>query len=299
MLYDPFTAPKVHVSIRAVVLGVFLAAVARTVSAQRPLPPYLADRGTGITTSMFGEYVRAGEFVFYPFYEYTRFSEYEYKPAELGFGIDQDFRGKFVENEANTFFAYGLTDRILLEFESAIWTTATLTKNPSDPSALPPVLKESGFGDTQAEIRYRIAHEKSKRPEFFSYVEVDFPFQRNRRIIGTQGWEYKFGVGAIKGFSFGTLTLRVAGEATQEDHRPAFGEYALEYLKRFSPKFRFYTGVEGDQDEVEYIVEGQYRLSRNVHLKLNSGFGVTSKAPDFAPEVGIFFTFAPGVRYAR
>jgi hypothetical protein len=70
-----------------------------------------------------------------------------------------------------------------------------------------------------------------------------------------------------------------------------FGEYALEYLKRVSPEFRFYTGVEGDQDEVEWIVEGQYRLGQRVHLKLNSAFGVTSKAPDFAPEIGVMLHF--------
>ncbi|HKN58765.1 MAG TPA: hypothetical protein VJV97_07915, partial [Gemmatimonadaceae bacterium] len=75
------------------------------------------------------------------------------------------------------------------------------------------------------------------------------------------------------------------------DKQVVFGEYALEYLKRLSPKFRFYTGMEGDQDEVEWIVEGQYWLTRHVHLKLNSAFGVTSKAPDFAPEIGIMFSF--------
>ena len=295
MLYDPCPAPKVLTHL--VIVGSFLTTVSATAAAQPGLSPYLSDRGTGIATSMFGEYVRAGEFVFYPFYEYTLFHEFEYKPSEIGFGVDQDFRGKFVEHEANSFFAYGLTDRILLELESAYWTTATLRKSPTDPSALPPVLKEAGFGDTQAEIRYRMAHENIRRPELFSYLEVDLPFQRTRRIIGTQGWEYKYGVGAIKGFSFGTLTLRLAGESTQEDKRPALGEYALEYLKRFSPNFRFYTGVEGDQDEVEYIIEGQYWLNRYVHLKLNSAFGLTSKAPDFAPEVGIFFSFAPRISF--
>ena len=299
MLYDPRPAPKVLRWRQATLIAALLTILSVRGSAQPELPSFLVDRGSGIATSMFGEYVRAGEFVFYPFYEYTRYHELEYKPAEMGFGVDQYFRGQFVEHEANSFFGYGVTDRILLELESAYWTTATLHKSPSDPSGLPPFLKESGFGDTQAEIRYRIAHETVKRPEWFSYLEVDFPFQRHRRIIGTQGWEYKYGVGAVKGFPFGTLTLRLAGESTQEDKRPALGEYALEYLKRFTPKLRFYTGIEGDQDEVEYIVEGQYWLNRHVHLKLNSAFGVTSKAADLAPEVGIFFSFAPRVRYRR
>ena len=262
-----------------------------TVAPAQRLAPYLADRGTGIATSMFGEYVDDGELLIYPFYEFTSFRQFEYKPAELGFGLDQDFRGKFREHEANFFLAYGLTNRLALELESALYTTATLHKDPSDPSAIPAVLKESGFGDTQAEARWRWTKEASRRPEIFSYLEIDFPFQRSRRIIGTQTWAYKLGTGTIKGFSFGTITARIAGEYDEADKQVVFGEYALEYLKRFSPKFRFYTGVEGDQDEVEWIIEGQYWLSRHVHLKLNSSFGVTSKAPDFAPEIGIMFSF--------
>ena len=293
MLFDPCGASKVRSSARLAVVATFACAniwMPAAASAQR-LPPYLADRGTGIATSMFGEYVHKGELLVYPFHEFTAFNQFEYKPAELGFGLDQDFRGKFREHEANFFLALGVSDRIALELESALFTTARLRKDPSDPSALPSELKESGFGDTQAEIRYRFAHETVKRPELFSYLEVDFPFQRGRRIIGTQTWAYKFGAGAIKGFSFGTLTARVAGQYDEADKQVVFGEYALEYLKRFSPKFRFYTGMEGDQDEVEWIVEGQYWLARRVHLKLNSAFGVTSKAPDFAPEIGIMFRF--------
>ena len=98
-------------------------------------------------------------------------------------------------------------------------------------------------------------------------------------------------------FPFGTLTARIAGEYDEADKQVIFGEYALEYLKRFSPKFRFYTGLEGDQDEVEYIVEGQYWLNQHVHLKLNTALGVTAKAPDFAPEIGIGFSFKPTMLY--
>jgi hypothetical protein len=258
-------------------------------NAQR-LAPYLADRGTGIATSMFGEYVRRGELLFYPFYEYTSQS-LEYKPSELGFGLDQDFRGRFREHEALIFLAYGLSDRLALELESVFYATATLRKDPSDPSTVPAEIRESGFGDTQAEARWRWGHETLSRPEIFSYLEVDFPFQRKRKIIGTQDWEYKLGTGVIKGFAFGTITARAAAEYEQGDRELIFGEYAIEYLKRLSPVFRFYTGVEGNQDEVEWIIEGQYRLGRNAHLKLNTAFGLTSKAPDFAPEIGIMFNF--------
>ena len=74
---------------------------------------------------MFGEYVRKGELLVYPFYEFTSFGQFEYKPAELGFGLDQDFRGKFREHEANFFLAYGVSDRVALELESALFTTAS------------------------------------------------------------------------------------------------------------------------------------------------------------------------------
>ena len=290
MLFDPCSASKVRRSTRNALVALTCATLGLPSAAAQRLAPYLADRGTGIATSMFGEYARKGELLVYPFYEFTAFQGMEYKPAELGFGLDQDFRGKFREHEASFFLAYALTDRVAFELESALFTSARLWKDPSDPSAMPATIKESGFGDTQAEIRYRFARETVKRPELFSYLEVDFPFQRKRLIIGTQTWAYKFGVGAIKGFSFGTLTARVAGEYDEADKQVVFGEYALEYLKRLSPKFRFYTGMEGDQDEVEWIVEGQYWLAQYVHLKLNTALGVTSKAPDFAPEIGIMFS---------
>jgi hypothetical protein len=45
--------------------------------------------------------------------------------------------------------------------------------------------------------------------------------------------------------------------------------------------------VEGTQDEVEAIPELQWFLRPNVVLKLNSAFGVSSKATDWAPEVGV------------
>lgn len=292
-MYSPVRLPiAVEFSRRAVrIVPVVMALlIAATVGLAQGRAPYLSDRGRGIPTSMFGDYVRSGELKVYPFYEYTSWN-LEYKPAELGFGLDRDFRGRFREHEAMFFMAYGVSDRLAVEFESAVFASARLRKDPGDPSAMPAVLRESGFGDTQVEARWRWAHETLSRPEVFSYLEVDFPFQRNRTIIGTQTWAYKLGTGAIKGFSFGTLTLRAAGEYDEAEKKVVFGEYALEYLKRLSDNWRVYSGIEGDQDEVELILEGQRRLSAHATLKLNSGFGLTSKAPDFAPEIGVMFRF--------
>jgi hypothetical protein len=39
------------------------------------------------------------------------------------------------------------------------------------------------------------------------------------------------------------------------------------------------------------IAEGQLTLRPGMILKLNSGFGLTKKASDFAPEIGVLFTF--------
>ena len=66
------------------------------------LPGYLSDRGDGIPTSLLGTYIREKEFLFYPFYEYTRFRNFEYSPKDLevrGPREDDRFFGKRVERE--------------------------------------------------------------------------------------------------------------------------------------------------------------------------------------------------------
>jgi hypothetical protein len=239
---------------------------------------------------MSGTYVQRGEWLVYPFFEYTA-QNLEYKPAELGYALDQDFRGRYRETEALLFLAYGVSDRLAFEFEGAANTTATLHKSPSDPSTLPATLRESGLGDVQAEARWRWAFESPSRPEVFSYLETDFPLQRHRTLIGTQDWELKLGTGAIKAYGFGTLTIRAAAEYHKDEGTVDFGEYAFEYFKRLSGSWRAYAGVEGTLDEVEFITEAQYRLGTRSFLKVNSAFGLTSKAPRWAPEIGIVFPF--------
>ena len=55
---------------------------------------------------------------------------------------------------------------------------------------------------------------------------------------------------------------------------------------------QFILSIEGDQlDEVSIIGEVQYSLTNNAVLKLNCGFGVTEKAPNYAPEIGGLFKF--------
>jgi len=248
----------------------------------------LRDRGEGLPVDMFGTYIRGGEFLFYPFFEYYRDHNYEYKPEELGYVGDIDFRGRYRAREGLIFLAYGVSDRVAVEFEAAV-IRASLDKSRDDPSALPLRFQESGLGDTAARVRWRWNRESASRPEFFSGVEVGFPFQRSKRLIGTQGWEVVFGTGMIRGLSWGTITLRAAVAGAEGSFEG--GEYAFEYLKRLSERVRVYGAIEGTQDEVELISEVQVFLTPKIFLKLNNAFGVTSKAPDWAPEIGVMFSF--------
>jgi len=262
---------------------------ARALAQSDSTPTYLKDRGTGLPTSMFGTYVRRGELLVYPFFEYYRDNNLEYKPAELGYGLDQDFRGRYRASEGLLFISYGLTDWLAVELEAAV-ISATLQKAANDTSGVPARIHESGVGDVEGQLRARWMKEADGRPELFSYFEAVAPNQRDKVLIGTPDWELKFGSGLIRGFGWGTVTLRVAAEYALEDAKVELGEYAVEYLKRLSPAWRVYLGLEGAQDEVELITEAQWHFARGAYLKLNNGLGITSKATDWAPEVGIMFS---------
>ena len=246
------------------------------------------DRGSGIPVSMFGTYIRPGELLVYPFFEYYRDGDAEYSPDELGYGLDQDFRGAYRATEGLIFLGYGLSDRVAVEFELA-FISARQDKSPDDPTAMPQRIEESGLGDVEGQLRWRWQDETNTRPELFSYFETVFPLQRDKKLIGTQEWEFKLGAGLIRGFKWGTGTLRLG--IAYDEGSLAVGEYALEYLKRVSSVLRVYAGVEGSEDEVELITETQWSLSPGIVLKLNNAFGITEKAADWAPEVGLMLSF--------
>ncbi len=255
-----------------------------------PTPAYLNDRGTGVSTSQFGTYVRRGELIIYPFFEYDRHNKFEYKPSEFGFVGEQDFRGRYRASEGLLFLAYGVTDNLAIEFEGAL-IRASLEKSPADQSALPARIEESGLGDVEAHIRWRWKQETKRRPEFFSFAEVVFPHHKKKNLIGTPGWEVKMGTGVTRGFKWGTLTARASIEYTAaSSSKFDIGEYAVEYLKRVSPKWRLYVGIEGRQDQLSLITEAQWHVSPHVFFKFNNGVGLTSKTTGWAPEVGVVFT---------
>jgi len=261
-----------------------------TSSAQEGLPDYLKDRGEGLATSSFGTYIRKGEVIVYPFYEYYHDKDAEYNPSDFGFTGDEDFRGKYRAHEGLIFLGFGLADGLALEIEAAV-IDATQYKAGNDRSNMPAKVSESGLGDVESQLRWRWSKESSSRPEWFSYFETVFPLQKDKNLIGTQDWEFKLGTGVIKGFRWGTMTVRAAVDYTREEDKAELGEYAVEYLKRVSNRLRLYAAVEGSQDEVELLTEAQVFLTPRTILKLNNGLGITSKATDFAPEVGIMFFF--------
>jgi len=145
-------------------------------------------------------------------------------------------------------------------------------------------------GDVEGQIRWRWAEETASRPELFSWFETVFPVQRGRAmLIGTSDWELAFGAGMIRYLAPGTVTFRLGiGYA---DGKVELGEYAAEYLRRVSPLLRVFASMEGTEDEIELIGETQWFLRHDIILKLNTSFGVTSKATDWAPELGILFVF--------
>jgi hypothetical protein len=254
-------------------------------------PPYLADRGPGLPTSLFGTYIEKGQLLVYPFYEYTKTTAFEYKPSELGFSGDEDFIGKTVEQEYLLFLSYGFTDRLSAELETAVHARTSFDKAPEDPSAVPDHLEESGLGDVDMQVRWRWSAESEHRPEMFSFAEITPPFQHNRVLIGTQHWEGALGFGVVRGFSWGTITGRATLAYDGEDSSIEPGEWGFEYLKRLSPRWRLVGALEGESDEISAIGEIQWFFSSRAFLKLNCGFGLTEKAPDVAPEAGVLFRF--------
>jgi hypothetical protein len=268
----------------------FLAAVCATSSWGQA--PYLRDRGAGVATSMFGTYVHRGELLVYPFVEYYADNDLEYAPEEFGFEGEVDFRGRYRAKEGLLFLAYGLTDDLAVEFEAAV-IDATFEKSPDDPSALPARISESGVGDIEGQLRWRWQRESGRRPELFSYFEAVIPHQEAKPLTGTPGWELKLGSGVTRGFRWGTLTIRAALEYAEDSTSQLdVGEYAVEYLKRLSSRWRIYTGLEGTQDELSLVTEGQWHFGPNSFVRFNNAFGLTSKAIDWAPEIGIVFSFA-------
>jgi len=127
----------------------------------------------------------------------------------LGSVGGEDFLGKTTEHEYLILLAYGISDRLEVEFETAVHTKINFDKASDDPSSVPSRIEESGLGDVDMHARWRWTEETEDRPEMFSFVEVTPPFQKNKLLIGTQDWEANLGFGVVRGYQWGTITGRL------------------------------------------------------------------------------------------
>jgi hypothetical protein len=290
-------------AMRRVPALLFMATIATTaglttslLNAQEPLRSHLADRGPGVPTSLFGTYIESGQWMLYPFLEYDKNSDEEYSPRELGYpqpGVvgDDEFFGESAQSEAVLFLGYGISESLAVEFEAELYASATFDKWPLDNSPVPARIKESGFAGAEAQLRWLWREETPERRAMYSYFEVELPFQDKKVLIGAQDFEFAVGSGFIRHYSWGTLNGRMSLAYDGEESKIELGEYAIEYLKRVNDRWRLVATMEGEDDEISLIGEGQLTLRPGVILKLNSGFGLTKKAADIAPEIGVLFTF--------
>ena len=261
-------------------------------AADEDLPVYLRDRGAGIRTSMFATYVRPRELLVYTFGEYYLDNNLQYTPSEFGHAGTLDYEGRYRASEGLVFVSYGITDRVAVEMEAAV-ISASLRKAPNDVSTLPAKIEESGLGDVEGQVTWRMANETARRPEFFGFVEAVIPHARNKDLIGTSDWEGKIGTGATRGFGFGTVSARISLEYARASETPwDLGEWGVEYIRQATPSWRIYSGVEGQAlDELALIAEVQRVLTSHATLKLGTGIGLLSNTTDFAPELGIIWSF--------
>lgn len=279
-----------RLALRCLAVVMVLASFPRSGAAADDLPPYLRDRGPGMRTSMFGSYVERGQLLIYPFYEYYYDNNMQYSPDEYGQASTTDYEAKYRAHEGVLFWSYGITDRLNIEMETAV-ISAEFTKDPADPTATPARIKESGLGDIEGQLTYTWMKENEHRPELYSFVEAVVPHAKNKPLIGTEDWEFAFAAGGAKGYGFGTLVASIGVEYSAASSTPwDLGETELGWLRRLSPKWRVYVGLEGGgTDELSLITEAQRKLARYATLKMNLGIGITSNTTDWAPEVGVMF----------
>ena len=274
-------------------LDVSLAWPARSSAADPVASAYLRDRGGGLSTSMYGTYVRPGQGLLYAYYATSRDHDMEYEASRFGHQAAETFSGKYRDSAGQLFAAYGLASHLAVELEGA-YRTATFEKSPRDDSGTPAKLTERGMSDLEGQLRVLLSREGIGRPEIFGFLEITAPSHKREVLIGDSEWDVKPGLGLIKGFSWGTLTFRTSGEYTREDHAVNFGETSIEYLRRLSSAGQLFLAIEGGEgggpDEWILVTGGQARLAPHLALKLDNELGLFPKAPDWGVQAGLLFS---------
>jgi hypothetical protein len=267
-------------------------------SADAPLPARLRDRGPGIPISSRGTYVSGRQWLVEVSFESTHNKDFEYDPAILGLSSPTDSAfGRYMSSESRLSAAYGLSDRFAVEVEARA-IRASLDSAPDEVTGLSREFTESGVGQVRGRLNWRWAREKGRRPEFFSYGDIGVPHDTDKPLTGTSDWVFDGGLGAIRGYSWGTMTARLGFEYdTGSESQLDFHEYAVEYLRRLAPDWRLFLGyIVFEGDEANLVTELQWTVRPNLVLRLGNRLGVvsqalstTSNSADWAPTVGILF----------
>jgi hypothetical protein len=256
------------------------------------VPIHLRDRGSGVPTSMFGTYVRERELLAYSFVAYSGDNDIQYDPNEFGFAADKEFLGRYRAREADIWLAYGLRDNLALELQVAA-TRASLQRAQDDTTGLPVELKESGLGNVRARLDWRLFNESGRRPEIYTFATLLVPHDKNKALVGTENWLLNLGIGAIRGYRWGTLTLRSSMEFDLSSASVGdWGEVTLEYLKWLSPALSVDAALEllqGDEGSVR--AELQWRPAPRVIVKLGGAQALTASGLDWSAQAGVLVTF--------
>jgi hypothetical protein len=241
---------------------------------------------------VFGTYIEPHRWLLLPAAAFVRDNNLEYNPGNWGFGAPVDLRGRLRSSAAELFVAYGVNDWLAFELEGS-YISARFDRSPSDTSATPARISESGFADFAAQARVRLAHERGRRPEIFAALEWIPATQKGKLLIGDVRWDLKGEIGLVRGFDFGTMTLRTTVEYNHVDGHWDLGETSLEYLRQVSRAWRLFLAIEGGEtgapDEWVFVTAGQWRVAHHAYLKLANAVGLMSKSTDWEPQIGILF----------
>lgn len=269
-----------------------VAGQATTWSASQP-----GDRDPGTATTLSGVYVARGELRAFLSYERVTNHGFEYSPNELGVPSGADYQGDLRASQGVIFLGYGLTDAISFGLEASI-ARVTLRKADDDTSALPDETRQSGLGGVHVEGTWRFLDESAGRPELFTFVEVQLPHDRSKRLTGTENYVILPGIGLSRGFGWGRLIARVSIEYdTGSESALDFGEWSVEAYRVLSSAWRLSAGLEGqiggsnNLDEVWLISDLDWKLGDRLALRFHNGLGLTAKTAGWSPEVGLLIRF--------
>jgi hypothetical protein len=124
-------------------------------------------------------------------------------------------------------------------------------------------------------------------------VEVLPPQQRDKLLIGDAQWNFKGGLGLIRGYRWGTLTFRTTVEYNRGDKHWDLGETSLEFLRQLSSATRLFLAIEGGEggalDDYALVSGVRWRVGRGLYFKFDNVVGLMSKATDWESQVGLLF----------